>query len=311
MGLPPLGDLVKRFRKGGVRLLLGAAVILLSVLFLAYFIYKNRAALNAYPWQIHYGPLALTLILHLGAFLVAIAAWHSMIKRIAGASNLRLNAKIYCYGALAKRLPGVAWDIATRVVMYDGTGVSKTVVGVVSVLEIVLITLSGIVMYLVLAPLTAAQDLGKNFWLLLIALAIGITLTHPRVVAAAMRRLKRDAVPLSFGYRDTLRWVFAYAWTWILSGLMLYATICAIATLPSVQVLRVLSDWTFAGLITSLLTFLPSTLGIQEVSLTLLLSRYMPEHVAVVSAILMRVLTIAYSTLWTLGSTKLLGPERT
>ncbi len=289
--------------KRPLRIVLGAAVVLLSLAFLGYFVYRNRTALTAYQWQPNYGQLALSLVLHLLAFVAAIVAWHLMMRRMAEADNWRHNLRIYCFGALAKRLPGVAWDIATRAVMYDQMGVSKAVVALASVVELVLVFVAGIVSYIALRPFSSSAALGTLP--LLAALALGAILTHPRVLAWAVRRVKREAQVVHLRYRDTLAWLFLYVWTWLFSGAMLFVIIRSLFDLPLGHLPQILADWTLAGLATSLLTFLPTNLGLQEVTLTLLLARYVPEPVALVAVILMRGLTIVYSVLWVLLSTRL------
>lgn len=290
------------------RLVIGATIVLCSLGVLAFLLFRNWATLTAHRWRIDYAWLGLTLVLNLCAYLVAIAGWHSIVERLAGANDLRLNARIYCYGAAAGRLPGVAWDIATRVVLYGNAGVSRAMVGVGSVLELILIALSGVVLYLFLMPFTLADAMRPGLWPVLGALGAGVVLTHPRMVTFVVRRARRDALPLSLRYRDTLTWLFVYVWTWVTSGLTLYATIRSISPLASGHGLQVLADWTLVGVLTSFITFVPSSLGLKELSLTLLLSRYIPEYVAVVAVILMRMLTIGYSVLWTLCASRLAGP---
>ena len=294
----PKAKLAALLQSRAARIIFGAAIVLFSLAFLAYFTYSNWATLTAHHWQIDYGQLALTLLLNLGAYLAAIGAWHLMIDRLAGVGSLLLNAKIYCYSAVARRLPGVAWDIATRVVMYDYAGASKAVVSVASILELLLIALSGILLYLALMPFTLSYVSHWGSWAPLVAVVLGIVLTHPRVVTYAVRKVKKDALPVSLQYRDTLLWLFLYILDWLLGGLMLYATIRVVHPLPTAYILQLLADWTLAGVLMSLGTFMPTTLALKEVTLTVLMSRYMPEYIAMVGAILTRLLTVAYSILW-------------
>lgn len=292
-------------RSRRLRIALGIAIILFSLAFLGYFIYKNWVTIIAYHWQFNYAQLALTLVFHLSAFMIAIWGWHSIISRLANADNLRLNTKIYCYSAVARRLPGIAWDIATRVVMYDQAGISKAVAGMASLLELGLITLAGIVLYIALVPFTLSYVPQSSTWALAIALAVGTILTNPRLVTYLVRKAKKDALPVSLGYRDTLQWLLIYLLAWITSGLVLYATVRSIYKLAPIYLLQVIADWAFAGVITSFVTFVPSGLGLKEVTLTLLMSRYMPEHIAVAAAIFARLLMTGYSILWTLFSVRL------
>lgn len=297
--------LLEHLRSREARIILGSAIILLSIGFLAYFIYRNWDALSAHEWTANYAQLALTLLFHLIAFIIAIGAWHSMIGRLAGSGDWTLNARIYCYSAVARRLPGVAWDIATRVAMYDHAGLSIAIVGVVSILEWIIITLSGMLLYVALTPFTLSYVSQWGVWPLLGAAVLGSLLIHPRLIRYVLRRAKKGELPVPLRYRDTLWWLFLYAWTWIVSGLMLFATVRTIFPLASSHLLQLLADWILVGVFTSFASFVPTSMALKEVTLTLLMSRYMPEYIAVVAAILMRVLTVAYSILWTLCSTQL------
>ena len=299
------GNLAKHFQSRTLATALGAAIVLLSLILLGYFVYRNWATLTAYHWRFDPAQLALTVLLHLCAFFIAIWAWHSIIKRLAGASDLRLNARIYCYSAVARRLPGIAWDIATRVVMYDQAGVSKAVAGVASLLEFLLINLAGVVFYVALTPLTLSYT-ELSTWPLVSALALGLALTHPRLVTYVVRKVKKHAMPVSLRYRDTVQWLLIYILSWSIGGLLLYATVRSIYdALSPAYALQVIADWTLVGVITSFMNFVPMGLGLKEVTLTVLMSRYMPEYIAVAAAIFMRLLMTAYSILWMLVSTRL------
>jgi len=169
-----------------------------------------------------------------------------------------------------------------------------------SLFEIGLITLSGILFELALTPFATSNALRWGIWPVLGVLSLGVLLTHPRVVTSAVRRVKHDALPVSLRYQDTLRWLVVYLGTWVFGGLLLYTTIRSLYALPVSYVPQVLADWTLTGVVTSFATFAPTTLGLKEVALTLLLSRYMPPHIAAAAAIFLRLLMTAYSMLWAL-----------
>jgi len=297
-------ELAARLRGLRLRTVLAVTIVGLSLASLVYFLYRNRQAVLAYQWQINYAYLGWTILLHLAAFVVAILAWHSIVQKLAGASDLRLNARVYCYSAVARRLPGLLWDLATRVVMYDQAGISKALAGAASLVEFVLVTAAGIVLYVALMPFSLAQS-QISLWPLLGALGLGLALTHPRVVTAAMQRLGKGRPRIVFGYRDSVRWLGTYVLSWMLGGLILYATIHVIYDLSPAFTLQAVADWSLAGAVTAVTTFVPAGLGLREVTLTLLLSRYVPEHIAVASAILMRLLMTGYSMVWLLLSTRL------
>jgi len=305
MDLTSRGDLAKRLRGRAFEIVLGAMIVLLSLAFLGYLIHRNWATLTAHRWRFNYAQLVLTMLFYLCAFFIAIWAWHSIINRLAGAGDLRLNARIYCYSTAAARLPGIAWDIATRVVMYDQVGVSKAVTGVASVLELGLITLAGVVFYLALTPFTRSFASGLGGGPLAIALVLGIVLTNPHLASYIVRKVRKDALAIPLRYRDTVQWLLIYVLVWLSGGLLLYATVRSIHDLPLSYVVHVLADWTLAGMLGAFVTFVPASLGLKEATLTLLMSRYMPEHIAVVAAILLRLLTTGYSMVLMLAFTRM------
>jgi hypothetical protein len=299
-------DLIQSFlQRRCFKLAIGAGIVTFSVAFLGYFLYKNWGTITAYHWRVDYAALGLTALLHLCAFATGIYGWHAIISRLVGVDDLALNARIYSFSVVARRIPGMAWEIATRVVMYGELGVSKAIVGLGSLLEILVTTLAGSVMYIALTPFTASYASRLGSWPLLAALGLGIILTHPRLVTYVMRKVRRNALPVPLRYADTLRWFWIYVVDWIIGGLVLFATVRTIYPLPYSNLLQVIADWTLTGVLTSFITFVPSSLGLREVTFTLLLSRYMPEHVAIVAAILVRLLMTAYSLLWLLVATRL------
>jgi len=277
---------------------LGAAVVLLSLAFLAYLIYRSWPTLRAIDTELDFGQIALTLLFNICAYVIAIWSWHSIMTRLSGQRNLRLDAIVYCYSAVARRLPGIAWDIAARVVMYDQAGVSKALVALASLLEMLLIIVAGIVSYLALAPFTLSYLSIPGSWALICALLVGGILIHPAVVTYGVHKVRKDKLPVSLQYSDTLYWLFMYVLTWIVSGFLLYATIRSFYGLSPTHLPQLLADWALAGVLTSFITFVPTGLGLKELTLTLLMSRYMPEPIAAIGAVSVRLLTTGYSIVW-------------
>jgi len=301
----PRGSFGKHVQGKTFKIVVGGSIVLLSLAFLGHLIYTNWPTLIAYQWLFNYVELALTLLYFSLAMISAMWGWHLIITRLASANDARLNARIYCYAAAAKRLPGTAWDIATRVLMYDQAGVSKALTGVASLLELLLIVVSGSFLYMAFAPFTLSYLSGLGTWPLVVALLLGLVVTHPSLITWIVSKMRKETLPKEPSYRDILLWLLMYVLSWVTSGLMLYGTIRSVYGLSSKHLPQVLADWTLAGLIGAAMTFVPSSLGLREVTLTLLMSRYLPEHIALVASLLVRLLAIGYSMLWMLISTRL------
>ncbi len=121
---------------------------------------------------------------------------------------------------------------------------------------------------------------------------------NPRQVTSIVRKVRSDALSVLLTYLDTARGLLMYFLRWLTGELMLDATVRTIYDLSQQRLLQVIADWTLSGILASFITFAHSNLGLKDIALALLMSRYVPaKHIAVVSAILTRLLTVVYS-LW-------------
>jgi hypothetical protein len=103
-----------------------------------------------------------------------------------------------------------------------------------------------------------------------------------------------------FGYRRTVQWLIAYIPAWILGGIVLFIIANSFIPLPLHQIGYVIGSWSLVGILSYLLFFSPSNLGVTEVGLSLLLANIMPSPIAVVLAITTRIAIILYEIIWAL-----------
>jgi len=99
------------------------------------------------------------------------------------------------------------------------------------------------------------------------------------------------------GWGDKLLWFSVYVLGWITGGAILYFLAGSIS---EVSLTFLPACWGFvalSGVISTLSFFLPSGLGIREVSLSLLLSSYIPLPVAIALSILFRIWILTWETI--------------
>jgi hypothetical protein len=87
---------------------------------------------------------------------------------------------------------------------------------------------------------------------------------------------------------------------WLLGGAMLFSIVSIFAPVDVSHLPFVIGAWTLVGVISVLLFFSPSNLGITEVGISLLLSSFLPGSIAVVAALFVRVTTISFELVWAL-----------
>jgi uncharacterized membrane protein YbhN (UPF0104 family) len=218
----------------------------------------------------------------------------------------RKHLKVYCYSNMAKHLPGFPWYIASRAYWYRQEGVAASTTALGSLLEMAVLILTGSLFALLTGLGQASVTPWADLRLLVGVAMLGLILIHPTVLGWILRRLGRREAAQLLTYRDTLAWSVSYIGVWMASGCVLYTIISTFYPL-SLQVLpAVLWSWSLSALAAaSLAVFSPAGLGIKEIALSLLLSRYIPAPLATAAAIAMRVGWTIYEALWGLISLKL------
>jgi len=293
------------FRWKKLRVAVPVVIFVLCFSILGYSLYKNWTALAAFQWRINYSQMAISFIFYTFDLTLAVVGWSLIVSKLTGFSNFRKNLKIYCYSNIASRLPGTVWYIISRAYLYEQQGIAKSVISIGSLLEMVLIISSGILTYFLFLPFLSPISVLRSPLPLIALLVVGLLLTRPATLGAILQRFARTKAPHDLRYRDTLVWLGIYIVVWIVGGLVLYFAINVFYPLPLTQLPGVIGAWTLSGVAASLVFLSPSGLGIRELTLSFLLSQYIPTPLAIVVALGMRVGLTVYEAFWAVVALKL------
>jgi uncharacterized membrane protein YbhN (UPF0104 family) len=272
----------------------GVALISFGVLGLL--IYRPREALAEFDWQFNWGAAAIAFAFYsLDLFLVALI-WAWVMDALGAKIGLMKHIRYYCMSLVARRLPGTIWYVVGRVYLYRQEGVASRLTSVASGVELVITNMSAILVVLIFAlPAIAQYRLG--YLGLAGAFLLGAILIHPKVLDWLLRRFKVE-VTKSFSSLKILQWLSTYMVAWIVGGLILYMIGNVVTTIALNHLPYVIGVWSLVGFVSSATFFLPSNLGITEVSISLLLSSIMPSPMAVLVAIAARILILIYEIAW-------------
>lgn len=271
------------------------ALTVLSIGALGGLIYSNWDTLRDFEWQIRPVPLLVTAPAYGLALGLAILAWGKMMDALNVSVPWHTHIRVYSITNLARRLPGMLWYVAGRVILYDESKDGKVAISVGSALELVLIALSGLVVGAATWP-GAVTGLLNPFWIAG-AIALSLTVLHPRVIRAPLRWLgtEKENLPGSaLRYSQVLGWLCIYAGVWVAGGIVLFALIEAVYPMPFTYLPQVIGAWSLSGMVSVIAAFLPVSLGLRELALGLLLAALLPEGIAIMIALLARVLLTLY-----------------
>ena len=317
-GRLPVTRLRELSRRRSVRLALRAAAVLAVLLFLAYAVYRNWDELVQYEWTADWRYVALAAVVYGLSFAANVLAWHRVMATVWTVTDPWVNARVFCYSSLPKRIPGVVWYIASRAALYQAEGVAGSIAVMATLLETLLLIVSALLVYLASllfrVPAGMAGDLPPGIALLLLVPLLAVL--HPavlnRIIAWLLRRLKGGG-EIVLTYRTTLGLVLIYVPAWVIGGIDLYLLANAVYPVPLALLPAVCGAWAASGAVSLLAAYLVQGLGAAEVTLGLLLSRFLPVPVAIVVVLLFRLLCtvgeVAWALLvgWTLSRVKVKG----
>jgi hypothetical protein len=99
-------------------------------------------------------------------------------------------------------------------------------------------------------------------------------------------------------YKNILSWLFIYSLAWILGGIVLFLIGNVVTNISIQQIGYFIGGWSLVGVLSTTVFFLPTNMGITEIGLSLVLSNIMPSSIAVIIAILARLLMIFFEVIW-------------
>ncbi|HEY5572434.1 MAG TPA: hypothetical protein VIK64_05400 [Anaerolineales bacterium] len=289
---------VRRFTRGRrIQRLTSIIISLVAVAILGYLVYRQKEILLSYPWQINPALYLLSFfVFSIDLFLVAII-WGWIMNTIGKRLDYQKHIRYYIISNIAKRIPGTLWYIASRAQFYQKEGIDYRLTSLASGIELAVSIMSGVLVS-VLFAIPIVLNYGLNPLVLAGILLVGILLLHPRVTDWIFRLLKVEAT--QFGYQRTIQWLIAYVPAWIFGGIVLFIIANSFIPIPLHQIGYVIGSWSLVGIVSYLLFFSPSNLGVTEVGLSLLLANIMPAPIAVILAITTRIAIILYEIIWAL-----------
>jgi len=287
-------QLIRALRKVN-RLVVTIVSIVVTIIILGILVYKQREILINFHWEFRPVPLFLAFLVYTVALFWVSVGWGWICNILGTQLSYWKHIRNYIVSNMAKRIPGTIWYVASRFQLYSAEGFSATTTAVASGIELVLITLAGIIVVLIFSTQTLLEYQISPV-ILVIVFILGLIVLHPKVIRWILARRKVDSSILS--YKNILQGILYYIFSWIFGGVVLYEIGNIISPISINNLLYIINIWTLVGIISTLFFFSPSNFGITEIGLSLLLSKVVPTSIAVVMAVATRILLMVFEIIW-------------
>lgn len=242
------------------------------------------------------GMFATTSAMYIVALVFAVIGWGWIIGTFSGNWQWFQHWRIYSITAVTRRLPGALWYMLGRIMLYERLQVARSLTVLSSGIEFAALIFGGLLVTIITWPIVLIDRSIHPLWLLL-GLLLGVILLNPMALRWALRRLSPQHATVHVSYRHLLGWSMLYAVIWCVGGGMLFALTTTIHPVSLSLLPVVIGVWTTAGLVATVLSFVPLGLG-SDLTIVALLSAYISSSEALAIALLMRAVLMINEVVW-------------
>ena len=275
--------------------------LLLSVGYLVAVLGFGLKDLHSLAWGLYVRAIVVGLGLYPLSLIAQAVAWSLSLGALRQQPSVLDwgDIRIYAWSHLLKRLPGGFWYVAERVAAYREDGVHPSVPILASIVEWLLLLLTAGGAYLGFGLLAKGSDLigaliavfiaGVSGW------AVGQAVTARGWLSGAPSPTRRSRSLL----RGLTYFVAAelYLFAFGIGGVILMGFVTADGgtAFTGAQAITV---WALVAGIGTVIGLLPAGVGVRDATLAVILTGYLSPPVAVIVAVLLRLLFVAGDLIW-------------
>ncbi len=245
--------------------------------------------------------LLLALLASLAAVWCSFMSWRAILADFGHAVPVSGGMRIFFVGQLGKYLPGKVWPVLTQMRL----GRAYNVDGRSSAAAVLIAMLMGLGTALLVTacvlPILGDSAFQRYWWTLLV-LPIAVAALWPQILNwllnRATRLLKRDPMPEPLTASGIVQSAFWSLGTWLMYGAALWFLLLDLGSTGPDLIIRATGAFAGSWAIGFLLAISPAGVGPREVALVVLLGPAVGEPVALVAAVVSRLIITAADLVW-------------
>ncbi len=263
---------------------IGYLLTITAISYLIYIFFSDEIDLRSFNWR----EFGIAILISGGIFFISLViqfiVWARMISFQRGITWK--DVEIYSRMILIRRIPGGPWHWIGRTAMYSSsTELPSRVSFLGSVLEWTLMTLIGVAF---LIAVTEGMELVIRYLFIVAIYGLCMFLSikwQPKHRSWLSRFIEASS------------WLLLYTISWIL-GFIIFLLVLQVIGEPNMTWQEAMRVWSITASIGMILVIMPATLGVIEVSLVWLLQPFLTQPVALLVAIMIRLIYIFSDAFW-------------
>ena len=281
-------------------------ILLVSIGFIALALITNWNEFSSQEINFDYRYIILAVIIYPAGMLPTAFSWHTLLRTIGIRLPFRTNLRIFSLSALPRHIPGFVWYISSRSLLYKEENIGAGRIVTASAADIILLALTGFLsaLMLLVSGIGISQEIstvrtGALIALpILLLLIISIPLVNRLLPYFLQRRGVSEIPQIHQGFLVITLLVMFIAWAG--GGLILFVLSQAIYPLSWSFYPAMIGAWGAAGAVSLTIGIGIQGLGIREITLSAILSLIMPPVIAIILAVVFRLVLTAGEFLWVL-----------
>lgn len=220
--------------------------------------------------------LGAALVVNSAGLVLGMLSWRSLLTGLGSPVGVGTAARIFFVGMITKFVPGRFWALIANIKMGRTAGVTPARMATVYVLNIAVMSLTGLTVGLIAAPSVLG---GRAGWLLLAALPVLAATVRPELAnrwAAALARLLRRPAPTPARHRDLRYAICAQGISWLVAGVQFWLVAVAAGAPPAAAFPVCVGAFGLAAVLGSFVVFVPDGIGVREGMLMVALTGLLP-----------------------------------
>jgi hypothetical protein len=251
--------------------------------------------------QIRPEGLVLATVIQAIGYFAMVGLWATLVGWLSKPLHYLEHLKIYAYSGLAAKLPGWFWGVATRILLYERVGVSKSVIGLAAGVETAGMAIAATFIVILSQVLRADEPALVSQPVLIGILIILGTLTHPRILRKLLSRLPNVALLQAL---DNLAWhrmvalVAGHGVILVMGGVCLFGVTSAVVGAQPNLVVICIQVWALTTLWSILLIWLPGDFGLRNSPFVLIFARFLPIPIVTILLAVWRLWVSVMELVW-------------
>lgn len=284
--------MTKKIDKGTVLKIVKTAFGVLSVIFIAWYFYRNWSEFSEKITRVDLGVFAAALLFYF-AYKLSLASLFHYITKINGCAipyGKALTA--YLLSIFGKYIPGKVFMLAARLTYYKEENAPLPKVTACFFIENVC-TLLGAAMLFILSLFFFPNELLDNYrWLTILLIAVFFICIHPKIINAVLKvigKIFKKELEIPMKYPQILKVVLMFICNWLIVGFGFFILVRSVN--PAVgwnEMLFCAGVFGISAIMGILAIFAPSGLGVREGIILAGLMLIMPESDAAVISVISR-----------------------